>query len=104
LERAKIGEELLRAFKFFLLFLKISIKLNKTAALRENKEEMPEICRDTVSNRPRGPPCFLLARDPVGNVPIGSPLLFRYFPYCICCSVSIAKKVSSTLWAFPNTL
>jgi hypothetical protein len=38
----------------------------------------------------------------VGNVPIGSPLLFGHFPKCIRYSVNIVKKVSNTLWAFPT--
>jgi hypothetical protein len=38
----------------------------------------------------------------VGNVLIGSPLSFEHFPKCIRYSVSIAEKVSNTLWAFPK--
>jgi hypothetical protein len=55
-----------------------------------------------VTIRLRGFPCFLLAGDLEGNVPMGSPLLFGHFPKCRCYSVSIAEKVSNPLWAFPK--
>jgi hypothetical protein len=62
---------------------------------------MSDICRDTVDNRPRGYPYFLLALDTLGNAPSGSPLLFGDFLKCIRYSVKVAEKVSNTLWAFP---
>jgi hypothetical protein len=101
LERVKIGEETLKAFKF-LLCLQLVYKFNKTALLQKNKQKPPEICGDAVGSRLRGPPCFQLDGDLVGNAPIGSPLLFRHFPKCIHCSVSIAEKASNTLWVFPK--
>ncbi len=65
---------------------------------------MPEICGYMVGNRPRGFPCILLAVGPMGNAPMGFSLLFGYFPNRIRYSggVSIAEKVSNTLWAFPK--
>jgi hypothetical protein len=68
--------------------------------LRGNREGMPQICEDMLGNRPRGSSCFLLAGDPVGNAPIGSPLLFQHFPKCIRYAVNITKKVSNNLQAF----
>ncbi len=65
---------------------------HKTAVLRGNRQKMPEICRDTVGDRPRGSPGFLLAGDLMENVVIGSILY----------SVSIAENVSNTVWAFPK--
>jgi hypothetical protein len=65
---------------------------------------MSDICGDTVSNRPRGYPCFLLAGDTLGNAPSGSPLLFGHFPKCIHYSVKVAEKVSNTPKAFPKKL
>jgi hypothetical protein len=56
-----------------------------------------------LDNRPRGLFCILLARDPVGNVPVGSPLSFGHFPQCIR-YVNIAEMVSKTLQAFPKQL
>jgi hypothetical protein len=55
-----------------------------------------------VGIRPRGFPCFLLAKDPQGNAPIGSPLLFGHFPKYLHYALSIAEKVSSPIWAFPK--
>jgi hypothetical protein len=57
-----------------------------------SKQKMHEICGDTVSDGPKGPPYFLLARDQVGNSPIGSPLFLGHFPKCIRYSVSYAEK------------
>jgi hypothetical protein len=74
------------------------LKFNKTARLQGNKLKMPEICGDTVGNRLRGPPCFLLAGNPVGNAPImASTFKFGYLPKCIHYSVSIAEKVELSL-------
>jgi hypothetical protein len=75
---------------------------HKTAVLRGNRQKMPEICRDTVGDRPRGSPGFLLAGDLMENVVIGSSILFGHFPKCILYSVSIAENVSNTVWAFPK--
>jgi hypothetical protein len=63
---------------------------------------MSDICGDTLGNRLRGYPCFLLAGDMLGNVPNGSPLLFGHFPKCIHYLVKVAEKVPSTLSAFPK--
>jgi hypothetical protein len=65
---------------------------------------MPEICGDTVGNRLRGPPCFLLAGNPVGNAPImTSTFKFGYLPKCIHYSISIAEKVSTFFGHFPKS-
>jgi hypothetical protein len=53
---------------------------------------MPEMCGDTVGDRPKGTLYFLLAGDLVENAPIVSPLLLGHFPKCIHYSVSIAEK------------
>ncbi len=63
---------------------------------------MPDICKDMVGNRPRRSPCFLLAGERWLNAPFGFPILFGHFSKCICYFVSIAEKVSNTLWAFPK--
>jgi hypothetical protein len=63
---------------------------------------MSDICGDTLGNRPRGYPCFLLAGDTQGNALSRSPLLFGHFPKCILYSVKVAEKISNTLWAFPK--
>jgi hypothetical protein len=47
-----------------------------------------------VETGPRRFPCFLLAGDLEGNVPIGSPLLFGHFPKCLC---------YCPLWDFPES-
>jgi hypothetical protein len=70
--------------------------------LHGNRQKMSEICGDMVGIRPRRFPCFLLAGDPEGNAPIGSPLLFRHFPKYLHYSVSIAEKAFNPLWAFPK--
>jgi hypothetical protein len=57
-----------------------------------------------VGNRWRGPPCFLLDGDLAGKVPIGSPLLFGHFLRWIRYSLSLAEKVSITLWTFLREL
>jgi hypothetical protein len=46
---------------------------------------MLEICEDTVGDRPRASPCFLVAGDLVGNAPIGSLLLFSPEVYPLFC-------------------
>jgi hypothetical protein len=102
-KKKKIGEEPLRAWKFFVWSPNLNlVKYNRV--LRGNKQEMPEICGDTVSNRLRGPAFFLFASDLVRNAPIRSPLLSGRFPNCFRYSVIIAEKVSNTLWAFPKEL
>jgi hypothetical protein len=63
---------------------------------------MSDICGDTVGNRQTGYPCFLLAGNMLGNVPSGSPLLFKHFQKCILYSEKVAEEVSNTLWAFPK--
>jgi hypothetical protein len=65
---------------------------------------MSDICGDTVGNRSRGYPCFLLARDVLRNVSSWSLILFGLFPKCIRYFVKVAEKVSNTLWAFPREL
>ncbi len=50
-----------------------------------------------MGDRPKGSPCFLLAGDLVGHVPIMSPHLFGHLAQYIRYSVSIAEKVSNTL-------
>jgi hypothetical protein len=89
-------------YYIFLLCLQCLIKFNKTAVLCRNQQNMSDICRDTVGNRPRGFLCFLLAGGTLGNAPSRSPLLFGHFPKCIRYSLKVAKKVSNTLWAFPK--
>jgi hypothetical protein len=73
------------------------IKVIKIAVLRGNRQKMLAICGDTLGNRLRRFPCFPLAGNLVGNAPISSPYLFGPFPKCICYSVSVAEKVSSTI-------
>jgi hypothetical protein len=63
---------------------------------------MSDICGDTLDNRPRGCPCFLLAGDTLVNALSRSPLIFGHFPKCIRYSVKVAEKISNTLWAFPK--
>jgi hypothetical protein len=70
--------------------------------LRRKQQNMSDICGDTVGNRPRVYPCFLLAGDMLGNAPSRSLLLFGHFPKCDHYSVKAAEKVSNTLWAFPK--
>jgi hypothetical protein len=101
MERAKIGEEPLIDFKFFVLS-PIVFKFNKTAALQGNKRKMPDICGDAVGITPRGFPCFPLAGDLEGNAPTGSTFLFGQFSKCFCYSIRIAEKVSNPLWSFPK--
>jgi hypothetical protein len=79
-------------------------KCNKTAVLHRNQPNMSDICRDTLANRPRGYPRFLLAGVMLGNAPSESPLLFGHFPKCIRYSVKVAEIVSNTLWPFPKEL
>jgi hypothetical protein len=55
------------------------IKFNKTDVLYRNQQNMSDICGDTVGNRPKGYPCFLLAGDILGNAPSGSPLYLCIF-------------------------
>jgi hypothetical protein len=64
---------------------------------RGNGQKKPDISEDTIGNRLKGSPCFLLAGDTVGNAPIRSPLLFGHH-YSLC----VAEKVSNTLQAFPK--
>jgi hypothetical protein len=54
-----VQKELLMVLKFSLAssFL---IKFIKTVASRGNGQKMPDLCRDTVANKPSGSPCFLL--------------------------------------------
>jgi hypothetical protein len=63
---------------------------------------MSDICRDMLSNRLRGYPCFLLAGDRLRNAPSESPLLYGHFPKRIRNLVKAAEKVSNTLWALPK--
>jgi hypothetical protein len=42
------------AFQFFRYVSKLYIEFNKTALLRGNKQELREICGETVGIRPRG--------------------------------------------------
>jgi hypothetical protein len=84
----------------FLLCLLFLFKFNKTAVLLRNQQNISDICGDTLGNRTRGYPCFLLAEDTLGNAPSRSPLLFGHFPKCIRYLVKVAEKVSNTLWAF----
>jgi hypothetical protein len=95
LKRSKIDQGLL-------MVMKIVIKCNKTAGLRGKRQKMPEICGDTVGDGLKGSSCYLLAGDPVGNAPIGSPFSFEHFSKCISHSVSLEGKVSNTLRAFPK--
>jgi hypothetical protein len=50
---------------------------------------------------PRRSPYFPLAGDPMENAHLVSTSLW-HFPKCIHYSVSIAEKVSNTLWAVPK--
>jgi hypothetical protein len=63
---------------------------------------MLEICGDTVGDSVRGPPCFLLAGDLVGNAPIMSSFIFGHSG--LHYSISVAEKVSYTFWALPQEL
>jgi hypothetical protein len=80
-------------FLFCLCFL---IQFNKTAVLHRNQPNTSDICGDTLANRPRGYPRFLLAGDMLKNAPSGSSLLFEHFPKCIRNSVKVAEIVSNT--------
>jgi hypothetical protein len=62
---------------------------------------MLEICGDTVGDRVRGPPCFLLAGDMVGNAPIMSSFLFGHSG--LHYSISVAEKVSYSFRRFPKS-
>jgi hypothetical protein len=59
---------------------------------------MPDIYRDTVSNGQGG--LFVSYWLGTRGALVRSPLLFGHFPKCICYSVSVAEKVSNTLWVF----
>jgi hypothetical protein len=93
----------LRQFGGFLRFLYITVIPGALVVCERD-------CRTSLSfadsgivgkskNRRRtaGLSCFLLAGDPEGNVPIWSPLLFGYFPKCLCYSVSITETVYNPL-------
>ncbi len=84
-----------------LLHLWFLVKLDKIAAHHGSWHKVPNICEDTVGNRPKWSPCFLLAGDTMGTVPIGSLLILGHFPKCFRYSVSIAEKISNTP-AFPK--
>jgi hypothetical protein len=68
----------------------VLFKFNKTVVLRGNRQKILEMCGDTVGDRPKRSPYFLLAGDLVENAPIVSPLLIGHFPKHIHYSVSIA--------------
>jgi hypothetical protein len=84
------------AFRVFCHVSKLYFSFIKTTVLRGNKQKMSETRGDTVVIKSRWFPCFLLAGDPEGNTPIGSPTFFQHFPKSPQYPLGSAQMVSKS--------
>jgi hypothetical protein len=94
-------------FLIFLLHLQFLIKFNKTAVLPRNRQKMPEICGDTAGDMLRGVSHVSywedldMDRKMRPSIPTflwSFPKVYIHYRY----SLSVAEKVSNTLFSFPN--